>query len=444
MTDRVMFISDHASPMALLGGVDAGGQNVYIDRVARELAKAGVYVDVYTRWDDKALPRVVDYAPGVRIIHVKAGERKPLPKEELFPHMDEFFADMLAFIRENQLQYDLAHAHFWMSGYVALSLKEALGIPFVITFHALGKVRRHHQGAADAFPDARFTVEEMIVREADALIAECPQDREDLLIHYFARDEKIKIVPCGFDSREFFPLDKVECARRIGTDPAEKTILQLGRMVPRKGVDNVVRAIARLVHQYKLPVRLLIVGGESALPDPNVTPEIGRLQDLANELDVTQNVTFVGSRDRSELKYYYNASDVFVSTPWYEPFGITILEAMACGLPVVGSNVGGIKHSIDHDRTGFLVPPNEPAILAARLHEILQSPALQKAFSERALNRVRTRFTWQIVTEQLMALYEDVEQGRMPAPQIIDSERARPLPSLFDAGTVARPYASDT
>lgn len=444
MTDRVMFISDHASPMALLGGVDAGGQNVYIDRVARQLAKAGIYVDVYTRWDDSDMPRVVDYAPGVRVIHVKAGDRKPIPKEELFPHMDEFFLDMLEFIRDHQLQYDVAHAHFWMSGYVALSLKEALGIPFIITFHALGKVRRHYQGAADNFPDARFSVEEMIVREADALVAECPQDREDLLIHYFARDEKIQIVPCGFDSREFYPLEKTECARRIGTDPDEKTILQLGRMVPRKGVDNVIRATARLVHEYQLPARLLIVGGESEHPDPAVTPEIGRLKNLADELDVADCVSFIGCRDRDELKYYYNASDVFVSTPWYEPFGITILEAMACGLPVVGSNVGGIKHSIDHDRTGFLVPPNEPAILAARLHEILQSPALQKSFGDRALERVRTSFTWRIVTEQLMALYEDVEQGRMPALRPAEREYPRAVRTLFDPGAATQPYAPDT
>jgi glycosyltransferase involved in cell wall biosynthesis len=295
-----------------------------------------------------------------------------------------------------------------MSGYAAAVLKERMGIPFVVTFHALGKVRRMHQGTADTFPDIRFRIEEMVASEADALIAECPQDRDDLMILYFADPQKIAVIPCGFDRDEFHPMDRTFCAHRVGVDPEEKIVLQLGRMVPRKGVDNVIRASARLLHDYRLPVRLLIVGGETDESAASDMTEIGRLAALARELGMSDRVTFAGRRGRGELKYFYNAADVFVSTPWYEPFGITILEAMACGVPVIGANVGGIKYSVEHGKTGFLVPPNEPAMLTARVKEVLENPALARYFSRTSIARVNAGFTWETVSRQIAELYEHV------------------------------------
>src|SRR5690606_31633008 len=344
MRKRIAFISEHASPLAVIGGVDSGGQNGYVDRVAHHLSMLGCDVDIYTRWDSMEQPRVVHYRSGVRVIHVEAGPRTFIRKERLFDYMDDFVADMLQFIDREQLQYDVVHAHFWMSGYVARELKQRNGIPYAITFHALGKVRRIYQGSADEFPDLRFRIEEQVARDADAVIAECPQDRDDLMIHYFVKPDRLRIVPCGFDSDEFVPLDKRECAMRIGLDPDERIILQLGRMVPRKGVDNVIRGTAALLRKKEMPVRLLDVGGDSDEPCPIKTPEIGRLQTIAREEGIEDRVTFTGRRYRDQLKYYYNAADIFVSTPWYEPFGITPLEAMACGVPVVGANVGGIKY----------------------------------------------------------------------------------------------------
>lgn len=405
---RLAFISEHASPLALIGGVDSGGQNVYVDRVAHHLAKMGYEVDIYTRWDDAALPREVEHEPGVRVIHIEAGEKRFIRKELLFEHMDDFVDDMSAFIRQQDLHYDAIHAHFWMSGYVAEKLKQRFGIPYVITFHALGKVRRIFQGAADQFPDLRFSVEESVAQSANRVVAECPQDRDDLMVHYYVKPEKIFVVPCGFDEDEFEPLNRVECARYIGVDPAEKIILQLGRMVPRKGVDNVIRGTAAMLRKKSLPVRLLIVGGESDEPCPVKTPEIGRLMAIAREEGIEDQVTFAGRRSREELKYYYNAADLFVSTPWYEPFGITPLEAMACGVPVIGANVGGIKYSVDHDVTGFLVPPDEPEILARRMLEVLDDGHRHQALSQHAVKRVRRLFTWETVSEQLAEIYSDV------------------------------------
>ncbi|HEX8531903.1 MAG TPA: glycosyltransferase family 1 protein [Cytophagales bacterium] len=419
MKKKIAFISEHASPLAILGGADSGGQNIYVDQVARNLATLGYEVDIYTRWDDPTRDQINKYLPGVRVIHVEAGPRHVLPKEQLFGFMDEFAANMEAFIVEEGLHYQVIHAHFWMSGYVAMQLRKSLGVPYVVTFHALGKIRRIHQGTADGFPDCRFSVEENVARKADLVIAECPQDKEDLMILYYVPEEKIKVIPCGFDGTEFYPIDRRRARLKLGLHPDEPVILQLGRMVPRKGVENVVRSLALVNGRREQPARLLIVGGETDDPDPLKTPEIARLQAVAAEHDLLSQISFVGRKQRGQLKYFYNAADIFVSTPWYEPFGITPLEAMACGTPVVGSNVGGIKFSVKHGKTGYLVPPNEPEILSERLLEILDNPALGRTFSLNAIKHVNSMFTWDKVAAGIAKLYDRVGTKKVrPTPRI--------------------------
>src|SRR5690349_16722529 len=234
MTRRIAMISDHASPLATLGGVDAGGQNVYVAQVARHLAALGDRVDVFTRRDDPALPEVVELARGVRVIHVPAGPAAAVPKEELLPLMPEFSAWTAARISAGR-RYDLVHANFFYSGLVAAEIKESLGLPFVVTFHALGRIRRQFHGSSDSFPDERFEIEGRIVAQADRILAECPQDEEDLIRLYNAEPSRITIVPCGFDPSEFEPMSRPLARLDLGLDPAERILLQLGRMVPRKG-----------------------------------------------------------------------------------------------------------------------------------------------------------------------------------------------------------------
>jgi phosphoheptose isomerase len=278
----------------------------------------------------------------------------------------------------------------------------------VITFHALGRVRRIHQGRGDAFPDERFEIEDLIVNHADHIIAECPQDKDDLLNLYHADPARITTIPCGFDPAELRPLDKTLSRRALNIPEKERVILQLGRMVPRKGVDTVVRGFARLLKQHHIPARLIIVGGESEDPNPQLTPEIGRLQSIAEEEGVANRVTFIGRRDRQALKHYYSAADIFVSTPWYEPFGITPVEAMACGTPVIGSKVGGIMYTVRHGQTGYLIQPNDPTALGQRLAYLYQHPEKLQQFSRQAVKRANEQFTWKKVGESIAALYEEV------------------------------------
>lgn len=404
---RIALISEHASPLGTFGGADSGGQNVYVGQLAKHLATLGYKVDVFTRRDSHELPEIGDWLDSVRIIHVPAGPPMYVRKEDLLPYMEEFTAYVLDCCQGTQQTYDLIHANFWMSAMVAAQVKQRCGIPFIVTFHALGRVRRFYQREADEFPDERFIIEDRIVAEADYIIAECPQDREDLLCLYHASPKKIRMIPCGFDPAEFWQIDKTSARVRLGLEPDQPLLLQLGRLVPRKGVDTVIRGFGHLKRRHQIAARLLIVGGESEEPDPHLTPEIGRLKAIALDEGVAEQVTFVGRKRRELLKYYYSAADIFLTTPLYEPFGITPLEAMACGTPVIGSNVGGVKFTVKDGETGYLVPPNQPDALALAIAYLYQNPESRDRLSRQAIQRAN-QFTWQQITSEVAALYETV------------------------------------
>lgn len=406
MKRRISFISEHASPLATLGGIDAGGQNIYVGKLAIHLARLGYEIDIFTRWDDERLPNVVEWHKGVRVVHIKAGPITFIPKEQLLQYMDEFYDNMVAFMKQDFITYQLIHANFWMSAYVAAKMKKSFHIPFIITFHALGKVRNIYQGENDKFPKERTLLEEEAIAEAVHLIAECPQDREDLIKLYNTDPEKITVIPAGFDPHEFYPIDKLLSKMVLDIHTKEPVILQLGRMVERKGIDTVIKGLSILRRKYNTKARLLIVGGDSDVPNARLTPEIGRLRKIAKKEGVKDFVSFVGRRSREALKYYYNAADVFVSTPWYEPFGITPVEAMACGTPVIGSNVGGIKYTVQDSKTGYLIPAKDPEALARKMGDILTNRKLVNLFRENAIKRVNTVFSWDIIASQVSKLYE--------------------------------------
>jgi D-inositol-3-phosphate glycosyltransferase len=405
--NKIAFISEHASPLANLGGVDTGGQNVYVAQLAKQLAKQGYFIDVFTRRENADVNEVINWLPGVRVINITAGPATTIIKEDILPYMDEFKNNMIKFMINEHLHYALIHANFFMSGLIALGIKKELDIPFVITFHALGHVRRLHQAEKDKFPAERLTIEEEVAKHADHIIAECPQDMDDLINYYHAPKHNISIVPCGFSAAEFYPIDR-EAARRItGLPQNEYILLQLGRMVPRKGVDNVIMALSEM-KKTKKPVKLVIVGGESETLDEATNAEYARLAAIARKHEVFENIIFAGRKTRDELKFYYSAADIFITTPWYEPFGITPLEAMACGTPVIGSDVGGIKYSVADGKTGWLVPPHNAHALAQKLNEVIKDQQLLNRVSEHAINRVNEHFTWAEVARQINNIYKNL------------------------------------
>ena len=412
---RVAFISEHASPLALLGGADAGGQNVYVDEVSRGLARLGLAVDVFTRRESPAQAEIAERTPGVRVIHLAAGPAAILSKDDLWPWMPAFRDALLDFVARDGARYDIVHGNFWMSGWVAAEISRLLRIPSVQLFHALGTTKRQHQGAADTSPPDRIAIERAIVRDVDRIIAQCLHEQRELIDTYGAPADKVTIIPAGTNVEQFRPLPREVARRRIepalGIDPDDVVVVYVGRMLPRKDVRNVVRAFALLSERWdagRPPLKLLIVGGETDLPDPVATPEIGELQRLAAELNVAERVRFTGMRQQEVLLHYYGAGDVAVTTPWYEPFGLTPLEAMACGRPVVGSAVGGITFTIEDGVTGHLVPSRDPEALARSLEDLLGDPTRRERMGRAARARVERLFTWPRVASRTSALYDEV------------------------------------
>jgi D-inositol-3-phosphate glycosyltransferase len=382
-------ISEHASPLASLGGEDSGGQNVYVAELARRLGEMGHHVDVFTRCDNELLPAVVPFAEGVRVVNLCAGPARSVSKDELFPYMYEFRDAFYRFAREETAAYDLVHANFWMSGWVACEAKRELGLPFSQTFHALGEIKRREQGENDTSPLERRAVEGRILDEVDLVLATCPAEVEELTTLYDADPSRLTIVPCGVDHRTFLPVDRYAAREMLGLSE-KPTVVYVGRLVARKGVDTLVEAFALLPR--RLDARLVIVGGE-----PGGSPEEARLAALAEECGISERVFIAGSRPQEDLRHYYGAADVAVSVPHYEPFGMTPLEAMACAKPVVGSRVGGIKTSVADGETGYLVPPKDPKALAERMLRLLSDPTLKFRLGRAARRRIEEHYTWERV-----------------------------------------------
>jgi len=411
---RIAFLSEHASPVALLGGEDAGGQNVYVDEVSRNLAKLGYAVDVFTRRDASDAPEIIAWAPHVRIINLTAGPTTFLAKDNLWEFMPAFRNAFLDFSERNEVYYDLIHGNFWMSGWVATELQNRLNIPAVQIFHAMGKTKQRHQGSADTSPQERIAVESQIIQSVERIIAQCPSEWSELVDDYDAQPEKVVVIPSAVNTDVFHPVARAEARQHIGLAQNAFVVAYVGRMLPRKDIRNVVRAMALLVQRWQQatimlpPVHLLLVGGETTEPDPVVTPEIGVLQQLVAELGIAEYVSFVGKRQQDTLYNYYSAGNVAVTTPWYEPFGLTPLEGMACGRPVIGSAVGGITYTIADGETGFLVPPRNPQALADRFYQLLMEPELCEQMGRAARERVEREFTWETVAKRTAALYETV------------------------------------
>jgi D-inositol-3-phosphate glycosyltransferase len=388
---RVALVSEHASPLAAdLGTVDAGGQNVYVDALARHLARAGVSVDVYTRRDDADLPAVVDLAPGVRVHHLDAGPPEALPKDELFEHM----AGLATALTEAWWWRppDVAHAHFWMSGWACERARRTLDVPLVQTFHALGAVKQRHQGGADTSPAPRQDIERSLLGSVDAVIATC-HDEVDELRRIGGRVDHVAVVPCGVDDR----------FRPGVASPRRTRVTTLGRMVERKGVADVIRAVARI----SAGVELVIAGGPPA-DQLEADPEVARLRAEASRLGISDRCRFVGRVGRGPAADLLRSSDVVACAPWYEPFGIVPVEAMACGVPVVGTAVGGLLDTIEHGVTGLLVPPRRPDLLAAALEELLVHPTRRSRMGRAGAARVDRQYRWPGVARDVLAVYQRV------------------------------------
>ncbi|MDM7890167.1 glycosyltransferase [Curtobacterium caseinilyticum] len=406
---KIAMVSEHASPLAVLGGVDAGGQNVHVAELSGALADRGHQVTVYTRRDDAEQPVRVLLRPGVEVVHVDAGPARHVPKDDLFPYMDTFASVLAAewFVDRP----DVVHGHFWMSGHAALeAVKQVqtraggVRIPVVQTFHALGVVKRRHQGTADTSPAEREWIEPAVGRSADQVVATCSDEAFELKalgvpLH------AISVVPCGVDTELFRPDGPVEERGR------PFRVLTASRLVRRKGVGTTIAALAKLLDEGR-EAELVVVGGAgTAGADLADDPEYQRLDALARSLGVREHVTFRGQLGQHDMPAVYRSADVVVCAPWYEPFGIVPLEAMACGRPVVASSVGGLIDTVVEDATGLHVAPRDEDAVAAAVGTLLDDAERREAFGRAGRRRAETRYTWHKVAADSERVYERLVGG---------------------------------
>ena len=390
---RIAMVSEHASPLAVLGGVDAGGQNVHVAALATAIARMGAEVVVHTRRDDPALPRRVALAPGVVVEHVDAGPPCQLPKDELLPHMEEFAARLAR--RFAAHEPDVIHSHFWMSGMAAL---EAAGdTPVVHTFHALGVVKRRHQGGKDTSPASRVGEEGEIAAAADRIVATSTDEVFELL-RLGADRRRVSVIPSGVDLSLFSPRGPRE-ARREGLS----RIVVVGRLVERKGVGNAITALA------DLPGAELVIAGGPDASKLDSDPVARGLRRLADALGVAERVHLRGRVERASLPALLRSADAVVCVPWYEPFGIVPLEAMASGVPVVASAVGGMIDTVVDGVTGVHVPPRRPDLVASALASLLGDPARRAALGTAGADRARSRYSWDLVARATLDVYRSLQ-----------------------------------
>jgi D-inositol-3-phosphate glycosyltransferase len=411
-------ISYHTCPLATLGGKDTGGMNVYVRDLTRKLGQMGVQVDVFTRSQDEHVPHVLhDLGFGNRVVHVPAGPEVPLPKDELPTYLSQFVDGILAFANSKGIQYDVIHSHYWMSGLAARDLKRRWGIPVVHMFHTLGLMKqRVARTPGEADGDYRLSGEREVLQLADRIIAATPAELAQLQWLYQADIHKVVVIPPGVDLGHFYPIPPDEAKEFIGVAPCEQMLLFVGRIEPLKGIDTLIEAIA-IMRQQNVHVCLSVIGGDPDLSQENAGSEMARLQTLREKYHLQDLVAFLGKRSQDTLPYYYSAAEAVVVPSHYESFGMVALEAMACGVPVVASQVGGLAFLVQDGVTGYTVPVDEPQALAERLIRLVQDKELREQLGKQAADFAR-QYGWEHIAGRMINTYNEVQKQSSAAPSV--------------------------
>jgi len=407
---RIAMLSYHTCPLAILGGKDTGGMNVYVRELTRQLGQMGIHVDVFTRSQDDHVPHVLhELGYGNRVVHVPAGPEHPVAKQELANYIPEFVEGVKAFACEKGIKYDIIHSHYWMSGLAAASLSDLWGgTPIIHMFHTLGEMK-NRIARSDAEREGKYRIEGekqalgRVNRVTVATLAELTQ----LRFLYKADPNKMVIIPPGVDVSHFYPIPSDEAKMFVGLKPEDRMVLFVGRIEPLKGVDTLIEAMSCLHLKEARPVHLAIIGGDPGASPEDMTVEMARLQKLCDDLGVDQSVVFLGKRDQDKLPYYYSAAEVVVMPSHYESFGMVALEAMACGTPVIASEVGGLAYLVRDGETGFTIPAEEPDTLCEKLSWLINDRGLHATMSQRAVEYAQD-YAWEKIAKQIVDVYEEV------------------------------------
>ncbi|MBI4731143.1 MAG: glycosyltransferase [Chloroflexi bacterium] len=412
---NIAMLSYHTCPLATLGGKDTGGMNVYVRDLTTTLGRMGIHVDVFTRSQDEHVPHVLhDLGFGNRVVHVPAGPEVPLPKKQLAEHIPEFVDGVRRFAEEKGIHYDLIHSHYWMSGIAAGSLADLWpATPILQMFHTLGEMKnRVARSDEEREGNYRLDGERQVLRRADRIIAATLAERAQLEWLYKAEARKISVIPPGVDTCHFYPIPADEARQFIGLKPEDRMILFVGRIEPLKGLDTLIRAVSCLrLTDFQEPVHLAVIGGDPDASPEAITTEMARVQQLCDDLCVGKMVAFLGKRGQDTLPYYYSAAEVLVMPSHYESFGMVALEAMACGTPVIASQVGGLAFLVQNGVTGYTVPAEDHDALCEKLSALLGDAELRRTLGQNA-SKYAQEYDWEKIAQQIVRVYEELTTVR--------------------------------
>jgi len=361
-TLKIAMLSIHSCPLGQLGSKDTGGMNVYVRELARELGTKGNQVDIYTRAHDPQDAQIYYLSSNVRLIHIDVGKNHKIGKLDQYKHLPIFYSRMQKFCMTNSLTYDIVHSHYWLSGKVGQRFSQLWNAPHIIMFHTLGSIKQRLGFIENEMPQ-RLAVEQNLVRYCSHIIASTQKEKQDLIKSYFASAEKITIIPCGVNLSLFKPSNSKKALRWV-SPKSIRSILFVGRIEPLKGIDKLLVAVSYLKKRHKL--KLLIIGD-----DDTSNPEIRKLQDLTEQLGIKKSVSFLGPRPQEELPHFYNIADLCVVPSQYESFGLVVLEAMACGTPVIATPVGIANDIIQPKKNGYLLKDDDPRNMAQLINQLL-------------------------------------------------------------------------
>ncbi len=400
---RIAMLSIHGyfDPRPILGATDTGGQVVYVLELAKALARRNkCKVDIYTRNFGGRLPEE-DVNDDVRVIRIPAGSDQFIPKEKLLPVLDELVDNMVDYIKSNNLEYDIFHSHYWDAGYTAMKVSERLDQWFVHTSHSLGAWKQERfkdvPGAEEMFRfEERIVQEKIIFKKARGITATSQAEYDNYKYYYGYESDNMVIIPPGVDVNLFNPgkEDKAE----IDSGLPENYILALARIDHNKGFDLLIHAYALLAAEH--PGLYLVIGGGSKDPKQ---PEIDLKKELvhiAQSYGLQDRVLLPGYVPDEMMPTYYRNARVFILSSRFEPFGMTAIEAMACGTPVVVTSLGGIRHFLTDHEDAMVVNPKNKQELSAAIAEILENKEVASRLREKGLETVHERFTWEAIADQ--------------------------------------------
>jgi D-inositol-3-phosphate glycosyltransferase len=392
---RIAMLSIHSNPIGKLGTQDTGGMSVYIRELARELGGRGHRIDIYTRKPRSGYQQILNLYENVRLIHLGIPNSGDLSKLSLYPYLPKFFRSLEKFRTAENLEYDLIHSHYWLSGRLGSWAQRLWNVPHVVMYHTLGALK-NRTGVGVQEPAFRIAAEKELVKSCDRILAPTELEKVNLIRYYGAPAEKIGVVPCGVNLQLFHPQEKAAARNKLKLEPDDVILMYVGRFEPLKGITTLLEALTYLKHHPRL--RLLIVGG-----DGNGTPESQSLILKTKDLGIDDRVMFAGQIEQQNLPPYYGAADVLVMSSHYESFGLVGLEALACGRPVVSTPVGAVESLILKGRAGRIVADISAQSLAKGIQSIITDSEIP---APEVIRKSVLEYSWSNVATAMIEEYE--------------------------------------